>query len=325
MRMLTVMAVMVTMACTSCGKDDTTKPTPTGACCAPAGTCMVTTQSGCNGTWTQTGVCDPNPCRQPPLGMVLIPAGTFNMGSPASEPGRSDSETMHQVTLTHSLYVSKHEVTQGEWQSVMGWNDSYFRGAIRPVERVTWFDCIAYCNRRSAAEGLDSIYVMTGRRLDGVNIYEADSVACDWAKSGYRLLTEAEWEYTCRAGNPMAFCNGPITNVGSACGDDPGLDYVGWYCGNSGHESHDTGGRAPNYWGLYDMHGNVMEWCWDLYGSYPSGPIWDPLGAASGSDRVLRGGSWGGEAFDCRSARRSGVAPGGHSIDLGLRVARAAQ
>jgi formylglycine-generating enzyme required for sulfatase activity len=326
MRGRVIVALLVAMVAAGCGGDGkpTATPPPTGACCAAAGTCTVTTQADCTGTWTATGVCAPNPCRQPiPIDMVLIPAGTFTMGSPQDELGHWSDETPHQVTLTRALYVSKFEVTQAEWQAVMGWNQSYASGANRPVETVTWFDAISYCNLRSAGDGLDSVYVMTGRWYDGVHITGAGSLTCDWAKNGYRLPTEAEWEYVCRAGTSAAFCNGSITNT-DCTPLDPNLDLVGWYCGNAGNTTHDVGGKAANAGGLHDMHGNVSEWCWDCYGDYPTDPGTDPVGLSSGSYRVTRGGCWSNYARICRSAVRGFGYPHVSNRFIGLRVARTA-
>jgi formylglycine-generating enzyme required for sulfatase activity len=257
-------------------------------------------------------------------GMVLIPSGTFTMGSPTSEPAHESDESQHQVILTASLYVSQHETTQAEWQGVMGWNQSSFPGADQPVENVTWLDCLSYCNKRSAAENLDSVYVMTGRSYSGVHITGVSSISCAWDSNGYRLLTEAEWEYACRAGSTAAFCNGGITNV-SCSPMDPNLDQVGWYCGNAGSTTHDVGGKAANAWGLEGVHGNLWEWCWDWYGIYPTGTVVDPLGPSSGTQRVCRGGCYYNYAKYCRSANREDANPGGHGSDIGLRVARAAQ
>jgi len=248
-----------------------------------------------------------------------FPPATFTMGSPSSEPGRDSDETQHQVTLTRSFYVSQYEVTQSEWESVMGWNESDFRGSSRPVERVTWYDAVSYCNKRSQAEGLTPAYTITGASYSGNHIVSA-TVSWNQSAAGYRLLTEAEWEYACRAGTQTAFCNGGITNI--YCDPvDPNLNQVGWYCGNAGSTTHDVGGKSPNGWGLYDIHGNVWEWCWDWYGSY-GGTVTDPTGPGSGSDRVLRGGSWGCYARYCRSAFRYGSTPGARTDDLGFRLAR---
>ncbi|MBM3319644.1 MAG: SUMF1/EgtB/PvdO family nonheme iron enzyme [Candidatus Eisenbacteria bacterium] len=252
-----------------------------------------------------------------PRDMVLVRAGTFTMGSPSGELGRDSNEDQHQVTLTRSFYVSKYEVTQSEWESVMGWNESGFRGSSRPVENVTWFDAVMYCNKRSEREGLTPAYTILQPAYSGNHITSATVM---WNKDayGYRLLTEAEWEHACRAGSGSAFCNGTIT---SATGFDSKLDLVGWYDQNSGSQTHAVGGKSPNAWGLYDMHGNVWEWCWDWYGSY-GGTATDPTGPGSGSYRVLRGGSWFNCAQFCRSASRIVHAPGNRDYYLGFRLAR---
>jgi formylglycine-generating enzyme required for sulfatase activity len=254
--------------------------------------------------------------------MVLIPAGTFTMGSPGNEPGRNSDEVQHQVTLTHAMYVSKYEVTQSEWQAVMGWNTSGFSGANRPVETLTWYDAVSYCNLRSTGQGLIAAYTITGATHSGNHITSA-TVTWNQAANGYRLLTEAEWEYACRATSTTAFCNGAITNIN--CSPlDPSLDLVGWYCGNASGVTHDVGGKTANAWGLKDMHGNVWEWCWDWYGAYPTGPLTDPTGPASGSYRGLRGGSWCDYAQYCRSANRGDIYPDSMGHYIGLRLSRTA-
>jgi formylglycine-generating enzyme required for sulfatase activity len=254
--------------------------------------------------------------------MVLIPAGTFTMGSPGTEPGRFSDEVQHEVTLTKAIYVSTHEVTQLEWQAVMGWNTSYFPGVNRPVETLTWYDAVSFCNLRSTGEGLTAAYTITGITYNGNHITNA-TVTWNQAANGYRLLTEAEWEYACRATSTTAFCNGAITNL--ACSPlDPNLDLVGWYCGNAGSATHDVGGKTANVWGLKDIHGNVWEWCWDWYGTYPTGPLTDPTGPASGSYRVLRGGGWDYYALRCRSAIRYYYDPYYMGRGLGLRLSRTA-
>jgi formylglycine-generating enzyme required for sulfatase activity len=253
--------------------------------------------------------------------MVLIPAGTFTMGSPTSEPGQWPDEVQHQVTLTKAMYVSTYEVKQSEWQAVMGWNESSIQGGAKPVQTLTWYDAVSYCNQRSTDEGLTAAYAITGAIYSGNHITSA-TVTWNQAANGYRLLTEAEWEYACRATSTTAFCNGGITNIG--CDPlDLNLDQVGWYCGNASNTSHDVGGKAANAWGLKDMHGNVWEWCWDWFEEY-SGNATDPTGPASGSARVLRGGSWFVTAQTCRSADRAYFNPGGTIISLGLRLSRTA-
>ena len=245
-------------------------------------------------------------------GFVLVPAGTFTMGSPASELGRSGDEVEHQVTLTRDFYLSVTEVTQAEWVAVMGSNPSGFGGCDDcPVERVSWNDAVDYCNARSVLESLVPAYEVSG-----------SSVTWDPTADGYRLPTESEWEYACRSGSTTAFYNGPI--IDSGCGD-VNLDAIGWYCGNNAPwGTKAVGQKAPNAWGLYDMSGGVQEWCWDWHGSYPSGPVSDPSGPASGWDRVLRGGYWNGRALTCRSARRAQIAPTSFGDRFGFRLARRA-
>lgn len=216
--------------------------------------------------------------RGPPSeGTIWVEAGTFTMGSPEDELGRRDDEVQHEVTLTGDFYLMETEVTQAQWVSVMGSNPSHFSGCDEcPVETVSWLDLVAYCNTLSGLEGRTPAY-----HVDG------DSVSWDQNANGYRLPTEAEWEYACRAGSTTAFHNGPITRVG--CGD-PNLDEIGCHCGNSEERTQRVGQKLPNAWGFYDMSGNVIEWCWDRWGSYPGGPLVDPTGPDSGAFRTARGG-----------------------------------
>ncbi len=249
---------------------------------------------------------------------VLIQPGTFLMGSPTSEPCRWPGETQHEVTLTQAFHVSAVEVTQAQWQATMGWNDSYFRGATLPVERISWFDALNYCNLRSAAEGLPPAYTLTDLAYWGVHIVGA-TVTWDENATGYRLLTEAEWEYACRAGSTGAFCNGEISQC--ACGHEPFLSQVGWYCGNAGEQTQPVGQKTPNAWGLYDMHGNVWEWCWDWFETYGGASI-DPSGPDSGIRRVMRGGCYALNVRICRSASRSCSWPEARGSRVGVRLAR---
>jgi formylglycine-generating enzyme required for sulfatase activity len=288
------------------------------------------------GTGTQTCLvnsgttdCTLLPCTgqgttEPPLPpeMVMVAAGTFTMGSPADEAGRNTDELPHEVTLSEDLYVSRFEVTQAEWQRIMGWSEANFAGLNRPVEEITWFDALTYCNRLSLQEGRTPVYSITVTGTVGHHTTDA-SVTADWEADGYRLLTEAEWEYACRAGSSTAFSNGGITSLG--CSPlDPGLNQVGWYCGNAAGATHDTGGKAANAWGLADMHGNVWEWCWDRYGDYPAESVTDPRGPSSGSSRLIRGGGWLNYAQFCRSAYRGDYSPESHEAFIGVRIARAA-
>ena len=226
---------------------------------------------------------------------VLLPAGTFTMGSPSNEPGRYSNEgPQHQVTLTQPFYMQTTEVTQAQWEAVMGSNPSSFFGCPTcPVERVSWDDAQTYIS-----------YMNT------------------MGEGTYSLPTEAQWEYAARAGSTTAFYNGGITETG--CGYDPNLDAIGWYCYNADSETHQVAGKAPNAWGLYDMSGNVYEWCQDWYSSsyYTSSAVTDPTGPSSGSYRVIRGGGWYGSARACRSADRDAYYPDYRINYLGFRLLR---
>ena len=229
-----------------------------------------------------------------PAGFVWLPGGRFTMGSPESEQDRnSDEGPQTAVTLNRGFYMGQYEVTQGQYLDVMGSNPSSFTGdSNRPVEQVTWHDATNYCGKLTERERL------AGRLPAG---------------RAYRLPTEAEWEYAARAGTTNRF----------SFGNDPGYTQLGnyaWYDGNSGNTTHAVGGKLPNRWGLYDMHGNVWEWCWDWYGAYPGGSVTDPKGPATGSNRVVRGGSWGSLAGFCRSAFRICNYPGSGDFVIGFRV-----
>jgi len=212
---------------------------------------------------------------------VQIPSGTFMMGSPSDEPNRFSDETQHRVTLTQPFYLETTEVTQGQWKAVMGSNPSRFSscGVDCPVEQVSWNDCQDFIQKLNQREG----------------------------NGTYRLPTEAEWEYACRAGTTAPYYTD--------------LDQAGWYSGNSGIRTHPVAQKTPNAWGLYDMHGNVWEWCQDWYGGYPGGSVTDPKGPSSGPGRVFRGGCWLNSAGGCRSAGRGFDSPGYRDSGLGFRVA----
>ena len=247
---------------------------------------------------------------------VLIPAGTFNMGSLDDELGRMLDETSHEVTLTRDFYLQSTEVTQGQWEEIMGDNPSIFSacGERCPVERVTWFAAITYANARSELEGLDPCYDDLGVVIGSVdgNPYECE---------GYRLPTEAEWEYAARAGTDTATFNGDLMSIG--CERDPTLSSIGWYCGNAEGQTHQVALKEPNSFGLYDTQGNVKEWIFDTYrGDYQSLPNLDPFNIVV-SHRVIRGGSWGtGGASTCRSANRQFADARYIDNGLGLRLAR---
>jgi formylglycine-generating enzyme required for sulfatase activity len=223
------------------------------------------------------------------LGMhfVLIPAGTFLMGSEIAEGGDEDERPQHQVTLSQPFYLQTTSVTQGQWKRLMGENPSSFHecGEDCPVENVSWDDaqeCIKKLNRMEKTDQ-------------------------------YRLPTEAQWEYACRAGSTQSYC----FDEGEA-----ELGQYAWYADNSQKSTHPVGRLKPNAWGLHDMHGNVYEWCQDWFGEYPPGPVTDPKGPWDGKYRVLRGGSWDGEAGDVRSAYRYRLTPGYRYGHEGFRVVR---
>jgi formylglycine-generating enzyme required for sulfatase activity len=211
------------------------------------------------------------------------------------------------VILSKSFYIGSYEVKQQEWIYLMGNNPSYFKGNNLPVEGVSWFDAIDFCNALSDYMSYERAYTVNGQ-----------TVTWNQGANGYRLPTESEWEYACRAGSKGAYYNG----LNSSCGNDPNLDPIAWYCYNSSSKTHEVGQKDPNTWGLYDMSGNVWEWNWDWYGTYPPGPVTDPTGPTSGSCRVPRGGSWGDYAQYCRSAFRVNHYPSSRSNVLGFRIAR---
>jgi formylglycine-generating enzyme required for sulfatase activity len=217
------------------------------------------------------------------LELKLLPTGKFTMGS--SEGG---DETAHQGTLTRPFYLGVYEVTQEQYERVMGKNSSYFEGALNPVEQVSWEDAVEFCQKLSALPEEQA------------------------AGRVYRLPTEAEWEYACRAGSTTKYSFGD---------NDSQLEDHAWFGQNSGSKTHPVGEKEPNAWGLYDMHGNVWEWCSDWYGEYPRIAVSDPTGPKEGSLRVSRGGSWTREAALCRSAYRVGNYPSLRTSSLGFRLA----
>jgi formylglycine-generating enzyme required for sulfatase activity len=205
------------------------------------------------------------------------------MGSPKDEKYHEDNESQHKVQLTKGFYLGETTITQEQWGEVMGENPSNFKGRKLPVENVSWNDCQQYINKLNK---------------DAPERYK------------FALPTEAQWEYAARAGSTTAYCFGDAENK---------LGDYAWYSGNSGGETHEVGTKKPNVWGLYDMHGNVWEWCSDWYGDY-NGDATDPTGASSGSYRVYRGGGWCDLAVDCRSAYRCGNTPDYRIFILGVRV-----
>ncbi|MDR1420351.1 MAG: SUMF1/EgtB/PvdO family nonheme iron enzyme [Treponema sp.] len=264
------------------------------------------------------------PAARPVPDMVRIQGGMFTMGSPASEPGRGDNELRHQVTVG-SFYMGKYEVTQREYAALMGNNPSNFKGDTLPVEQVSWYDAVEYCNKRSILEGLAPAYTINKGRRDPNNQSGYDDLkwTVTWKgnANGYRLPTEAEWEYACRAGTtgPFTTGNNITTDQANYNGNRP---YNNNAKGIDRQKTVNVGSFAPNAWGLHDMHGNVMEWCWDWHGVYPGGTQTDPAGPSSGSNRVLRGGSWPSIAQALRSADRGSSTPAIWSRNFGFRLVR---
>jgi len=218
------------------------------------------------------------------LDLVLIPAGSFTMGD---DKGDDREKPTHKVTITKPFYLGKYEVTQEQWEAVMGSNPSHFKGPKNPVEQVSWADCQQFLVKLNAKTG--------GRG------------------GKFVLPTEAQWEYACRAGSTGKFCFGD---------DEKQLGEYAWYDENSEDKTHPVGEKRPNAFGLYDMHGNVWEWCQDWYETYGAEAVTDPRCPETGSFRVYRGGGWNRNARCCRSAYRFGFTPGIRDDDLGFRVSR---
>jgi formylglycine-generating enzyme required for sulfatase activity len=246
---------------------------------------------------------------QVPEGFVLVNAATFTMGSPANEPRRASNELQRQVTL-RPFYIGKTEVSQAEYLDVMGVNPSLVKGDKLPVEQVTWFKAVEYCNKLSEKQGLTPAY-----KIDGQNV--------SWERNanGYRLPTEAEWEYACRAGTETTFYTG--NNITSEQANFNGtLSFENFPRSAFRGRTLAVGSVAPNAFGIYDMHGNVAEWCWDFHGEYAKGDQSDPTGASAGGYRIFRGGGWNHPADFLRSAKRSALTPSDRGHYLRFRVSR---
>jgi formylglycine-generating enzyme required for sulfatase activity len=217
----------------------------------------------------------------PGMTFVTLPAGSFQMGSTT---GDEDEKPVHKVTLS-SFALMTTEVTQVQWRAVMGDNPSYFKGDDLPVENVSWNDVQDFLRKLN-------------QRDPG---------------KGYRLPTEAEWEYACRAGSTARWCFGD---------NESQLGDYAWYIANADGRTHPVGRKRANAWGLFDMHGNVWEWCQDWYGNYPSGDLTNPAGPTSGTYRVIRGGTWYSYSSSARCASRNTVTPPARYYAIGFRCAR---
>ena len=257
--------------------------------------------------------------------LCFVPKGQFLMGSPEDEAGRKRDEAQTAVELTQGFFIGRFEVTQADWADVASgrddWNSqpAHFEecGSDCPVESINWWETLHYLNARSEKEGLQPCYVISscdevrvgdGRTCGAVAVQNAEAVLVEspYECEGYRLPTEAEWEYAYRAGSMTAFYNGDISQT--TCGYDAVLDSIGWYCGNSDLTTHPVGEKLPNALGLFDMAGNVFEWCWDDYGPFKS----------------LRGGDWHFYAKGGRAAYRFGNSSDSRTPHYGFRVVRTA-
>jgi len=245
------------------------------------------------------------------LEFVQVPAGIFIMGSPGSEWGSRSDEQQHQVTFTRPFFLATYEVTQAQWTAITGSNPSYLYDCPDcPVESITWFEAVAFCNGLSQQMGLPPAYTIR----DTV-------VTLNAGADGFRLPTEAEWEYACRAGTSAVFYTGECLNTEQAnyLGYDP---QKGCPKGMWRGQAVDVGSFPPNPWGLHDMHGNISEWCWDRHGFPGPGPVVEPRGPETGTERLMRGGNWHDLGRNCRSAVRHKAEPNQRFTHVGLRLAR---
>lgn len=321
----------------------TPTPVPTATPVA-TDTPVVTASPTVEPTATPTQVPSATPAatatpQQAPPGFAYIPAGSFTMGSSPSEPCHNSAETVHQVTLTRSFYMLETEVTRQMWANLQvshpalpddPSNLTHSPTMEHPVNRSTWYEAILFLNLLSQQEALDPCYFKDSGFTTPVNEtnYSSDPIYCDFDAFGYRLPTESEWEYACRAGTTGPFsCDEPNYTTSSCgfCIPDYHLELElhSVFCGNSSGSSEPVSSKLPNPWGLYDMHGNLLEWCWDWSWTYP-GDSTDPTGPDDGLFKVRRSGSFNDQPELCRSADRNANSPGYRNGYLGFRYVRLA-
>jgi len=294
--------------------------------CDNATTTNITRQVNCGYANCECPGCEGAGCVCVDIEMVWIAPGSFAMGQAGV------AEPVRQVTLTSGFYMGKHLVTQEQFRAVMGANPSHFSGnpaagevqGRRPVETVNWYHAIAFANRLSILQGLEPVYSIAGMSDTDADAWlyanvptsrddDWDAVTANWNASGFRLATEAEWEFAARAGTTTQWSFGDT---------DANIDNYAWTNRNSNSMTREVGRLSPNAWGLHDMHGNVWEWVWDWHGAFDVNPATDPTGAAAGGSRVIRGGSWNDAPVFARSAIRYGFFPGNRFVYLGFRVVR---